>query len=164
MNVPKFTCCAPHISSLDDLSIISSNNLPSKPFGLQATATLASLAAHGPEGTLAKASLASLAAHGPEGTLAMICKHFKRGDCRFGNRCHQRHEGPPARVGGDSDICRHFQIGDCHFGDRCRYSHGEPRKRKIPNLAASTYSSGDEDGENPSEGPSGSAGGDSGQT
>uniref|UniRef100_A0A667ZIX2 RING-type E3 ubiquitin transferase n=1 Tax=Myripristis murdjan TaxID=586833 RepID=A0A667ZIX2_9TELE len=49
-----------------------------------------------------------------------VCRQFMNGSCRFGPRCHYRHEWP---VRQSSQICRHFQKGGCWYGQNCRYRH-----------------------------------------
>ncbi|AWP09615.1 putative E3 ubiquitin-protein ligase makorin-1-like isoform 2 [Scophthalmus maximus] len=49
-----------------------------------------------------------------------ICRHFLSGSCRFGPRCHYRHEWPVIQ---SAQICRHFQKGVCWYGERCRFLH-----------------------------------------
>ncbi|XP_062248904.1 makorin, ring finger protein, 4 [Platichthys flesus] len=54
------------------------------------------------------------------GRSGSICRSFLIGSCRFGPRCHYRHEWP---VIPSAQICRHFQKGGCWYGDCCRFIH-----------------------------------------
>ncbi|XP_053280130.1 makorin, ring finger protein, 4 [Pleuronectes platessa] len=54
------------------------------------------------------------------GRSGSICRSFLIGSCRFGPRCHYRHEWP---VIPSAQICRHFQKGGCWYGDSCRFIH-----------------------------------------
>ncbi|XP_057686616.1 makorin, ring finger protein, 4 isoform X2 [Corythoichthys intestinalis] len=49
-----------------------------------------------------------------------ICRHYLNGSCRYGSRCHYRHELPTTQP---PQICRYFQKGACWYGERCRYIH-----------------------------------------
>ncbi|GBE86216.1 hypothetical protein SCP_0900950 [Sparassis crispa] len=74
-----------------------------------------------------------------------LCVHFVRGDCRFGDRCRDRHvvpDSPAAELKSpilispvsskvtptdkyidDAAICLYFRQGSCRFGDQCRLLH-----------------------------------------
>ncbi|XP_061661267.1 makorin, ring finger protein, 4 isoform X5 [Syngnathoides biaculeatus] len=76
-----------------------------------------------------------------------ICWHFLNGSCRYGSRCHYRHELPAAPP---SQICRYFQKGACWYGERCRYIHvPQPEsgadvaghRLSVPTVSPSTFSS-----------------------
>ncbi|XP_077456501.1 makorin, ring finger protein, 4 [Stigmatopora argus] len=76
-----------------------------------------------------------------------ICRHYLNGSCRYGSRCHYRHELPTTPP---PQICRYFQKGACWYGDRCRYIHlrqpeGGPniggRRMPVPAASPSTSSS-----------------------
>nr|XP_061802748.1 E3 ubiquitin-protein ligase makorin-1-like [Nerophis lumbriciformis] len=47
-----------------------------------------------------------------------ICRHYLNGSCRYGSRCHYRHELPTTQP---PQICRYFQKGACWYGERCRW-------------------------------------------
>ncbi|XP_061549217.1 makorin, ring finger protein, 4 isoform X2 [Phycodurus eques] len=76
-----------------------------------------------------------------------ICWHFLNGSCRYGSRCHYRHELPATQP---SQICRYFQKGACWYGEHCRYIHvPQPeggadvagRRLSVPTVSSSTFSS-----------------------
>ncbi|XP_061656369.1 makorin, ring finger protein, 4 isoform X2 [Phyllopteryx taeniolatus] len=73
-----------------------------------------------------------------------ICWHFLNGSCRYGSRCHYRHELPATQP---SQICRYFQKGACWYGEHCRYIHvPQPeggadvagRRLSVPTVSSST--------------------------
>ncbi|XP_061661249.1 makorin, ring finger protein, 4 isoform X2 [Syngnathoides biaculeatus] len=77
----------------------------------------------------------------------LSCRHFLNGSCRYGSRCHYRHELPAAPP---SQICRYFQKGACWYGERCRYIHvPQPEsgadvaghRLSVPTVSPSTFSS-----------------------
>eukprot|EP00092_Neocalanus_flemingeri_P028297 GFUD01030728.1.p1 GENE.GFUD01030728.1~~GFUD01030728.1.p1 ORF type:complete len:1013 (+),score=326.13 GFUD01030728.1:58-3096(+) len=67
----------------------------------------------------------------------LICEHFQRGDCAYGDSCYKLHEMPrpkiikeiPAKKETLDDktdkapICEHFQRGTCAYGDTCFKKH-----------------------------------------
>ncbi|KAM6924879.1 makorin, ring finger protein, 4 [Xenentodon cancila] len=74
----------------------------------------------------------------------VICRHFINGYCRFGPRCHYRHE---LTVTPSSQICRYFQKGGCWYGEHCRYLHVLPprtgtafrgRRGSVPSISFSS--------------------------
>lgn len=71
------------------------------------------------------------------------CGDWRRGNCRFGERCRFTHEG---RAGGQQtqswnqnadpardaprELCGDYKRGVCDRGERCRYSHGDEWDRR----------------------------------
>eukprot|EP00736_Rhodelphis_marinus_P011162 Rmarinus@m.19448 len=78
-----------------------------------------------------------------------ICAYWKKGICRFGDRCSQRHgERAPTPEKSDT-VCEFWLRGTCKFEDRCLNRHGErpgederrtirERDRNLPMLAPLT--------------------------
>lgn len=55
----------------------------------------------------------------------IVCKHYKTGTCKFGERCQNIHAKPNNDVPPEfSGIpCRFWAIGSCTKGDQCSFSH-----------------------------------------
>jgi len=72
----------------------------------------------------------------------LICHHFLKGTCKYGDKCKKSHERPAhkfkdrghtagghaAASGLDKDdlVCHHFLNGTCKYGDKCKKSHARP--------------------------------------
>lgn len=53
-----------------------------------------------------------------------ICRHFVRGQCKYGSMCHYSHDSNSATA--KSRSCRFFdEAGQCKYGDRCRFEHNQ---------------------------------------
>ena len=68
-----------------------------------------------------------------------LCLHNQKGFCKFGARCHQKHENEICQNRSECTsnncrkrhprLCRYYcQFGHCKFGQGCAYSHKMERK------------------------------------
>eukprot|EP00347_Sterkiella_histriomuscorum_P019184 403342615 len=56
-----------------------------------------------------------------------ICQHYLQGNCRFGDKCNNLHEGGTSQNSSANSKkkipCRYFLEGMCKNGDKCTFSH-----------------------------------------
>ena len=76
----------------------------------------------------------------------IICKHFQRGACTYGDACYKTHEMSSAKIDeiiqlkkvNNSDaidivpVCEHFQRGACSYGETCYKKHVKTPLFKAP--------------------------------
>jgi hypothetical protein len=61
----------------------------------------------------------------PKNYKTVVCRHFLRGHCALGSRCHFRHQedGPMVSQPPSRDCRRWAQNGQCYLGDKCAFKH-----------------------------------------